>query len=347
MKTDEAYVKLAERSGHPDSEILHRILKKAMSAEEARFLGELPAEPRDLAAKFNMSETAVEDKIKELARRGLVVSSRKGFRFPRDLGTLHDNILASRPEYIPQGIDKLWMEFYESGWWREIADSLTNLGAPALRVIPVLRSTPDSVKLLPHESIRDLIEAHKDLISVRNCCCRVGAKNCDHPVEVCTQFGRRAEYDLYRGSGRKVSADEAVAISMKAGESGLVPTVTNLSMMEALEFICYCCRDACLVLNPIMRAGKVSLALASSRFLVRVDNKLCNGCGDCVPWCPFDAIEMKNIGGESKAVIDADKCVGCGICVLKCGPGAMTMELVRPPDYIPKTIAGPSSIVHT
>lgn len=346
MKTDEAYVKLAERSGHPDSEILHKILMKAMSIEEARFLGELPGEPRDLAAKFHMSEKAVEDKIKELARRGLVVSSRKGFRFPRDLGTLHDNILASRPEFIPAGIDRLWMEFYESGWWKEIVDGLTNLGTAVLRVVPILKSTPESVKLLPHESIKNLIEAHKDLITVRNCCCRVGAKNCDHPVEVCTQFGRRAEYDLFRGSGRKISADEAVAVSMKAGGSGLVPTVTNLSAMEALEFICYCCRDACLVLHPTMRAGKVHQAVAGSRFLVKVDNKLCNGCGDCVPWCPFDAIIMKSIDGESKALIDAEKCVGCGVCVLKCPPGAMTMELVRPPEYIPQTIAGPSSIVH-
>jgi len=346
MKTDEAYVKLAERSGHADSEVLHRILATAMTVDEARFLAELPADPRDLAAKFNMTETDVEARIKTLAQRGLLVSSRKGFRFPRDLGTLHDNILASRPEYIPQGIDRLWMEFYESGWWREIVDSLTNLGAPVLRVIPILKSTPDGVKLLPHESIRDLIEAHKDLISVRNCCCRVGAKNCSHPVDVCTQFGRRAEYDLFRGSGRKVSADEAVTISMKAGESGLVPTVTNLSVMEALEFICYCCRDACLVFHPTMRAGKVHQAVASSRFLVKVDNKLCNGCGDCVPWCPFDAIKMKGVDGDQKAVIDADKCVGCGICVLKCPPGAMSMELVRPPESIPQTIAGPSSIVH-
>lgn len=346
MKTDEAYVKLAERSGHADSEQLHKILMNAMTAEEARFLVELPSDVRDLAAKFNLSEKAVEEKIQELARRGLVVSSRKGLRFPRDLGTLHDNILASRPEYIPDGIDKLWMDFYESGWWKEIADSLTTLGAPVLRVIPILKSTPAGTELLPYESIQGLIEAHKDLISVRNCCCRVGAKNCEHPVDVCTQFGRRAEYDLFRGSGRKVSADEAMAISMKAGEAGLVPTVTNMSMMEALEFICYCCRDACLVFHPIMRAGKVSQALAGSRFLVKVDNKLCNGCGDCVPWCPFDAIEMKQVGGESKAVIDTDKCVGCGVCILKCGPLAMTMELVRPPEFIPKTISGPSSIVH-
>jgi ferredoxin len=118
--------------------------------------------------------------------------------------------------------------------------------------------------------------------------------------------------------------------------------------MEALEFICYCDRCACLVLNPTIRAGNVHQVLAPSRFLVKVDNEKCNGCEECVPRCFFDAIEMKEVPGldTPKAVINAENCVGCGLCVLKCGPGAITMELVRAPDFIPETIAGPSSIVH-
>jgi hypothetical protein len=31
MATDEAYIKLAERAGHVDSKLLHRILEKAMT----------------------------------------------------------------------------------------------------------------------------------------------------------------------------------------------------------------------------------------------------------------------------------------------------------------------------
>ena len=353
MATNEAYIKLAERGGHADSELLHRILEAAMTPEEARFLFELPALNADLAAKFNMSEKAVEEKIHVLARRGLVVSSRKGSRFPRDLGTLHDNILASDPKYIPAGIGKLWMDFYEAGWWREIVNGLTTLPTPALRVILPMKTVPAGVKLLPCESAEEIIKAHKDLVSIRRCCCRVGAQMvdkaaCKHPVFTCTQFGRRAEYDLYRGSGKKVSVDEAMTIHYSATEAGLVPTVTNMSVMEGLEFICYCCGDACLVLNPIIRAGKVAPALAPSRFLVKVDNKACNGCEECVPWCFFGAIEMKKPRGfnTAKAVINTEKCVGCGICVLKCGLGAMAMEMVKPQEFIPEILTGPSSIIH-
>jgi electron transport complex protein RnfB len=355
MSTDEAYIKLAEHAGHKDSTILHRILEKAMKPEEARFLLALPAPNADLAARFNMTEKAVEEKILGLAQRGLVVSSRKGTRFPRDLGTLHDNILASKPELIPDGIGQLWMEFYDAGWWKEIVDGLTQLPMPALRVIMPMKAMPAGFKPLPYESAEEIIMAHKDLISVRRCCCRVGMQSipgaaCQHPLFTCTQFGRRAEYDLYRGSGTKVSADEAIAIHHEATRAGLTPTVTNMSVMEGLEFICYCCSDACLVLHPIMRGDKVAQALSPSRFLPKVDQSKCETCQDrgCLPACAYGAIEMKTIPGHKApvAVIVKEKCVGCGICVLKCLPRAIVMELVKPPEFIPATLTGPSSIVH-
>ena len=354
MGTNEFILKLAERNRKPDSELLHRILEAAMTPEEAQFLAETPASTADLAAKFNMDEKAVEEKMLGLAQRGLLVRSRKGIRYPGALGTLHDNILASAPEYIPPGIGKLWIDLYESGWWEEIANELTTLGAAVLRTILPLKTAPPGVQLLPCESIEAIIEAHKDLISVRNCCCRVGEQMvddtaCHHPIFTCTQFGGRAEYDLFRGGGRKVSADEAMAISVTATDAGLVPTVTNMSLMEALEFICYCCGDACLVLKPTIQAGNVLQALAPSRFLPKVDNDKCNGCQECVPRCFFGAIEMKELPGydTKKAIIDLDKCAGCALCMNICKPEAVTMELVKPPEFIPETIFGPSAIVHT
>jgi ferredoxin/biotin operon repressor len=340
---DEAYIKLAERNGKANSPAMLKILQCAMTPEEARFLLALPAPYAELASKFNMTEEAVEKKIRELARRGLVTASRKGYRYPNDPSTLHDNILSSAPQYIPAGMDKLWMELYEGeGWWREIAQNLGLMGNQILRVVPVLKSVPSGARMLPHENVEEIIRAHKELITVRNCCCRMGAKKCDHPVETCTQFGRRAEYDLYRGSGRKVSAEEAIAISMKAGEAGLVPTVANVSSIAALEFICYCCGCACLVLNPTIRFGNVKQVLAPSRFLAKVDSRTCNGCGICVPLCFFNAIKMD----KDRAVIDPEKCLGCGVCVLRCELKAITMEQVRPPEFIPETIAGPSTVVH-
>jgi ferredoxin/biotin operon repressor len=343
--------KLAEWSGKGDSPAMHRILECAMTDEEARFLLDLPASTADLAAAYGMSEEAVEAKLLDLARRGLVVSSRKGIRYPRNPSTLHDNILASAAEHIPPEMAERWMALYDGeGWAEEIGRGLASFGITALRTIPALGSVSSDVELLPHESIENIIEANADLISLRHCCCRRGAKKCDHPTEVCIQFGRRAEYDLYRGSGRKLSADEAIEAARAAAQSGLVPTVTNMSNLQALEFICFCCGCCCLVINPAKRVGAVDKILAPSRFTARVDNDKCDGCKKCPMVCAVEAIEMKDLPGyaEPRAVIDSDKCLGCGACVPKCPiDGALAMELVRLPEFIPETLLGPSSVLHT
>ena len=351
MAITEAMLKLSEMSGKRDSKAFHAILECAMTPEEAEFLIALPSPNADLAAKLNTTEKEVEGKIQGLAQRGLVTASRRGPRYPRDPGTLHDNILASDPKYIPQGIEKLWMDLYEGEeWWQEIAINLASIGDRILRVIPAVRSIPPDVKLLPCESVVEIIKAHKDLISVRRCCCRVGAKKCDHPLEVCLQFGRRAEYDLYRGSGRKISADEAIEIGLIAEDAGLMPNVTNVSPLEALEYICYCCGCACMCLNPALRYGNVNEILAPSRFLVRVDNDKLKSyeIEPARARCYFDAIEEKQVPGSDKPqmVIIEEKCVGCGLCVSVVESGALTMEMVRPPEFIPETIAGPAAIVH-
>ena len=164
MARSENILELAEKNGKPESEALHRILECAMTDEEASFILELPAPASDVAAKLNMTEKGVEDKILDLAQRGLVVRSRKGYRYPHDLGTLHDNILASAPQYIPAGIEKLWMDLYEGKqWWREIGEGLASYGLQVLRVIPAEKSISRDIELLPYESMTKIIEENRDL----------------------------------------------------------------------------------------------------------------------------------------------------------------------------------------
>ena len=348
MNTNEHIDKLAEISGKADSEAMHKILECAMTDEEARFMLALPAPNADLAAEFNMTEKEVEEKILNLAQRGLLSPSKEGYRFSSIPAILHDNILASLPQHIPPGMEKLWMDLYQGEkWWREIGEMYACFEAPILRVIPAEKSISREDKLLPYESIAEIIEENRDLITVRNCCCRTGARKCHHPINVCMQFKARAEYDLFRGSGRKVSVDEAVTVALTAVGAGLVPSVTNISAIENLEFICFCCSCACLVLDPGLRAETLPGALAPSRFEAKINYEACNGCRYCVSRCQFGAIDMKPIPGHDtiKAVLDPDKCLGCGVCDLACNPGAITMEMIRPPEFIPKAIAD-ESIVH-
>jgi electron transport complex protein RnfB len=346
MSRGEHIHKITERYLKADSAALHKIFECAVTDEEARFLLDLPAPKADLAARWGLSEQAIDDKLLDLARRGLVVTSRKGPRLPGDLTTLHDNMLASARDQIPTGMDTFWRELYDDeGWAIEIGTALSSLPERVLRTIPVQNSVPPGTTLLPHEDMVEIIQAHKDLISIRHCCCRTAAKKCDHPTQVCMQFGRRAEYDLYRSSGRKVSADEAIAIALQAGDSGLVPTVTNVSVLEGLEFICFCCGCCCLIINPGLRVKALDKILNPSRFVAKIDAELCNACGDCVQRCCVDAIQVQK--DTVKAVIDRDRCLGCGACVSACPfEGGLTMELARPPEFIPESIFGPSVLVH-
>lgn len=45
-----------------------------------------------------------------------------------------------------------------------------------------------------------------------------------------------------------------------------------------------------------------------------VIRKNCVGCGDCVRFCPVQAISLRN----GKAVIDTGKCIDCKMCISTC-----------------------------
>ena len=338
MTTHAAYKKLAERTGHADSELLLKIFSKAMTPEEAEFLLALPAANEDLAARFDLQEDAVEEKIKELMRRGLVVPTRKGARFPRDLSFIRDEMLSSSPELITAELPGLWKELYESEWRAELAEALSAVEFQALRILPAQNAVPADVKLLPWEDVGQIIEAAKS-VAVRDCACRVMMKACDLPVHTCMQFNRRADYSLGRGGSKQVTVDEVRVIALSSEDAGVVPIVANIGAMERLDYICYCCGCCCSVIEPLKGFDRLSEGLAKSRFMAVVDQEVCTGCQTCVERCHFDAIEMEKVPGSKKlkASVDPEKCFGCGLCVLTCEEDALTLKLVRPPEHIPGT----------
>lgn len=332
----DVYQLLMERLGHPDSEILHKVLEISVTAEEASLLLELPLSTPELANKFNLDEKTVEDKLQHFKTRGLIVPSRHGYQFPRDVMVLQDTVLSSPPEFIPSELPKLWNEFYKSGWWRDLADASCNSQRPFFRIIPALGSVPDGTELLPWEDVTTLIEAASSF-AVRDCPCRVMTKECNSPTHVCIQFNRRAEYTRERDIREHESKEQILKIALAAGESGLIPLVANVAGVEAMNYICNCCDCCCIAINSLKRADRIKDGLAPSRFIAKVNSELCNGCKLCSKRCRFDAVILENIPGSKKvkAKIDPDKCFGCGLCVLKCKPGAVKLELVRPPEHIP------------
>ncbi|HUV52703.1 MAG TPA: 4Fe-4S binding protein, partial [Dehalococcoidia bacterium] len=180
-------------------------------------------------------------------------------------------------------------------------------------------------------------------IAVAHCTCRrrkesVGKKCKKSHDMVDIQFNVAAEYLISNNAGKRLTADEALALIDQCEEFGLIHTCENSTRMRPRWGMCNCCTDCCMVYEPINRfKAPVSICMAKSRYEARVDEELCTGCDICIDWCPFSAIKMVNSNGlkEQKASIDIEKCMGCGVCVLKCDFEALSMKLVRPPEHIP------------
>jgi len=58
------------------------------------------------------------------------------------------------------------------------------------------------------------------------------------------------------------------------------------------------------------------------RDVVQIDERLCDGCGDCVPSCAEGAIQI--IDGKARLVGDV-YCDGLGACLGHCPQGAITV----------------------
>jgi Pyruvate/2-oxoacid:ferredoxin oxidoreductase delta subunit len=61
----------------------------------------------------------------------------------------------------------------------------------------------------------------------------------------------------------------------------------------------------------------------SMRKIIKIEESLCNGCGECITACTEGAIELKE--GKARVVSDSF-CDGLGACLAVCPQGALTIE---------------------
>jgi ferredoxin len=86
-----------------------------------------------------------------------------------------------------------------------------------------------------------------------------------------------------------------------------------------------------LILCGLAAAARVSAYLEQASIspramAVKIDSKLCRGCGNCADICPY--IEMREHGdGTVYAYLDKALCLGCGVCITSCPTGAITQPL--------------------
>lgn len=321
------YEELAGRIDAEGSTFIPRLFEMIADQDEARLMLAMPATAPELSRSTQIPEDRVDEMLKLLFHKGLAFYSKRTdpptWRMCRSVGQFHDaSILwpGASPSFMA-----LWSEYCDTEWIDASEAAARAHPGPHMRVIPIDTAVPSDQEVLAFEDVKAIAENARRL-AVVPCPCRVAANKCDKPREVCMQLNRAADYAIERGTGREISAAEAVGILQESQAAGLVHMTVNTKSAE--HVICNCCGCCCIMIPVLVQRG-VGM-LGPSRYLAHVDATGCTACGTCEDVCPFEAVTLADT-----ALIDAEKCFGCGVCAGACPEEVITLHSVRAPDSVP------------
>ncbi|MDI6686836.1 MAG: 4Fe-4S dicluster domain-containing protein [Desulfobacterales bacterium] len=178
-------------------------------------------------------------------------------------------------------------------------------------------------QVLPYRYAKDIILKNPQNIVAYECPCRAQKSDPCKPTDVCLVVGEPFA-DLSRMvqpfRSRRITPEEALRILKEEDQRGHVHTAWfKTAMLNRFYAICNCCKCCCLGLKFMFEYNMKTVLPSGYRAVVGED---CIGCGECVKYCQFDAIEIISIsdnGKEKKKVkVIPERCFGCGICESKC-----------------------------
>ncbi|MBU2511143.1 hypothetical protein KJ966_07385 [bacterium] len=322
------YSQLAEHIGHAHSRYIPQIFEILANEKEAILLlaAKAPASATVLSKNTGFHETEINEMIKKLFYKGLIYKSKKtdGIKYycVRNVIQFHDaTLVVDNPD---QRMLDLWKQYDHEEWPDYFRQLCEFFPTPPVRVIPINESLDAGTRVMPFDDITKAVDNAYNL-AVTKCSCRVVHGECGHPVDVCIQVNKAADYAIERGTGRQIDKTEAVEILKMCSERGLVHNATNHKSVGMI--ICNCCEDCC----ENWPGGR--RFISPSRFLASVSENKCTLCEECIDRCIFDAISFDQ--EEGIIHISEDDCMGCGVCKTGCQEEAIKLIEIRPPDHIP------------
>jgi Fe-S-cluster-containing hydrogenase component 2 len=325
---------------------LHAILKELYSSEEADVVVKMPyglstLERLEKVTGYGRSE--LQRILASLTAKGLVTDLwiHDAYRYvpsPMVVGVFEFTMMRMGPDAKPKEWARLLHDYMDRDF--HAANVGNGERYSAFRALPYESAIASSehAEILDHEKAAALI-AGAERFSISLCACRheqqhLGTKQCDVPLEKCSQFGLAADFLIRHGLAREVSRSEMEENFARSKEMGLVMVADNVR--ANMKFVCHCCRCCCSLLRTINEHGYTNLVVTSN-YVAEIDAKACSGCEQCVEACPIHAISVEPVkrvpgarpgsaGATPAPRVDAALCLGCGVCALQCTAGACELK---------------------
>jgi len=208
----------------------------------------------------------------------------------------------------------------------------TNPQKSHLSILPVNEDIKGYNEILPPQVAHEIIDNTAHYVIYNKCSCRTAFKCQNHTHDIGCLFIGEDALKMPAALTRRVTRAEAHAHVDKAVAAGLVPTigkfrVDNFLFMipdkKKLMSLCFCCHCCCMVTYtkhlPSRQLDEIIVPLKGLSLEV-TDN--CIGCGECIEYCGFNAIEIV----EDKAVHN-DYCRICGRCATNCAQNAINISM--------------------
>ncbi len=355
------YQELAARMNFDGSKYLPRIIKKALTLEQANVAIELYTSPEEIAStlgiseegvasdsqryqveaiakKLNLDREMVENHIRYMFELGFAFPTRRGWRFARTYLQMKDSMTNTKyDDKLGDEFFDLWEAFQKIEGYPTFLPFMFELmekTEPGMRLVPARKSLKNISNIAAGDSFEEILRL-SSVVAVEHCPCKrlVRDRTCHSPTEVCIICDRLAEHNLRRGAARVISVEEAVAIHDMATEFGMLCMGQGTGAQPTM--ICHCHWCCCDYIAPaIMMNFSLAKRINPSCYQAVVDPEKCTGCQICLTRCQFGAIQMKRYPREGrqerlKAWVDPEKCVGCGLCVIKCPAEARSMKQVK------------------
>ena len=259
----------------------------------------VPVSPGNLSRECGKSLEDTERILRELLQIGVVEATRE-----------HGELEYTLPVFVPGIMEFMVMNVGQVEKFPQIARAFERLslqplkgatpmipvggGGLGMHVIPVEEAIPAESKTASYEQLSFWLKKYDD-IAVGDCSCRITRRlmgeGCGHlEKDMCIVLGDLVEFAVSTGRARRITYDECLAILKKAEDNGLVHQITNIDGPDKIFGICNCCRCSCFGLRTSQFFNTPNTS--RSNFVAKVNDANCVACGQCVEYCPANAVKL-------------------------------------------------------